>query len=78
MISVIENKEQHKVIVGKIEIVGFVDNENCSLCSQNKVYYDDYDSYFCPQCNIWLESVCSDKKCEFCRNRPSEPLMGSK
>ncbi len=74
MINVIENKETGRIIIGECEIEGFIDEKLCPICSQNKVYYDDYDSFFCPQCNIWFDSKCGDLTCDFCRNRPDKPF----
>ena len=77
MIKVIENKETGKIIIGEYEIEGFIDDETCLKCSQNKVYYDDYDAFICPQCNVWLESACADSSCEYCSKRPDKPLLRS-
>lgn len=38
------------------------------------VYYEDFDAYFCAQCNNWTESKCSDPDCTYCPNRPEKPL----
>ena len=34
---------------------------------------DKYDAYACLQRDTWLESVCSNPTCEFCRERPDQP-----
>lgn len=69
-----ENKDEGKVFIDEIVINGFVDEKFCPKCQTNKAYFDDYDSYFCPNCNVWLESQCSDPTCEFCSERPNKPL----
>lgn len=75
MTEIRENEEKGTIIIGNQEIEGFIDDSKiCLKCSQNQIYYDDYDSFFCPNCNIWLESACSDPTCEFCRTRPKNPL----
>ncbi len=33
-----------------------------------------HDARYCPNCNIWLENNCGDKKCELCKDRPERPL----
>ncbi|MCP3922014.1 MAG: hypothetical protein GY714_05440 [Desulfobacterales bacterium] len=38
----------------------------------------DHDAYFCPVCDKWLDSACSDPECRFCKNRPKFPLMSGK
>lgn len=37
-------------------------------------YCDENDSYYCAQCNIWLEEQCSDIECNFCASRSDVPL----
>lgn len=65
---------------GKVTIDGFEfygqieENKYCSTCKANLVYYDDYDAYFCPNCNHWAESTCQDPHCKYCPNRPKQPL----
>ncbi|WP_234417393.1 MULTISPECIES: hypothetical protein [unclassified Lysinibacillus] len=49
-------------------------NKFCTQCKSNLVYYDNFDTYFCPKCNSWTESKCSDLHCEYCPNRPEYPL----
>jgi hypothetical protein len=63
------------VIIDGIEIEGFIDEERfCPICRSNQVYFDDYDSYFCPECNYWIEKKCGDPHCDYCSNRPYKPL----
>ncbi|MBM3133594.1 MAG: hypothetical protein FJZ95_11280 [Chloroflexi bacterium] len=57
-------------------INGFLDESKpCPNCGHAEVYYDLYDSYFCPACNQWLESKCSDPCCSYCKQRPERPLF---
>jgi len=74
MLVVTENSDRGVVIVEGREIEGFIDEEICVSCCQFRVYYDDFDAFFCPQCNNWLESACNDSGCEYCSNRPVKPL----
>lgn len=50
-----------KVIIDDFEFDGQIEQEKlCSKCKFNLVYYDDFDAWFCPKCNNWIESKCSD------------------
>jgi len=46
----------------------------CSTCKSDLDYSDDFDAYFCPNCNEWAESKCSDPSCSYCATRPDRPL----
>ena len=37
-------------------------------------YSEEYDAYYNPTTNEWIESKCDDPTCEFCTNRPERPL----
>jgi len=64
-----------KVIIDDFEFYGQIEQEKyCPKCNFNLVYYDDFDTYFCPKCNSWSESKCSDPSCKYCTNRPEKPL----
>ena len=64
-----------KVIIDGFEFYGQIEsNQFCSQCQSNLVYYDDFDTYFCPKCNSWTESKCSDPHCKYCANRSEQPL----
>ena len=64
-----------KVIIDDFEIYGQIEQEkHCSTCKFHLIYYDDFDTYFCPECNSWMESACSDPTCGYCSNRPETPL----
>ena len=45
----------------------------CPKCKTVKSYAKEYDSYFCKTCNEWLEDICTDRECLFCRTRPLKP-----
>jgi hypothetical protein len=67
---------------GTVTIDGFTvsghlfDDQRCPHCASAQVYYDDYDAFFCPVCNVWLEPACGDPSCSFCAGRPSMPIPG--
>jgi hypothetical protein len=48
-------------------------NPNYCKCGSNKLFSNEYDSYYCDYCNEWLESKCDDPTCEFCTIRPATP-----
>ena len=75
MPNVIEDKERGVVIIDEREIDDFIDEAICFQCSQPRIYYDDYDDYFCAFCNNWLEGACGDPTCDSCRGRPARPIM---
>lgn len=71
--KIVETK--NKVRIGRFTIDGFIDDiAKCTKCGSERIYHEDYDSYICPYCNIWLEKPCSDRTCEFCSKRPIVPL----
>ena len=39
-----------------------------------EVYSEQYDAYYDEDTNQWLEPTCSDPTCEYCVNRPQQPL----
>lgn len=60
-------EEDGKVIIDHFELYGQIEREKyCSTCKFNLVYYDDFDTYFCPK--------CSDPNCKYCPNRTEKPL----
>ncbi|MDD4564211.1 MAG: hypothetical protein PHE79_01800 [Eubacteriales bacterium] len=71
--NIIEN-ENDKVTIDGIRIEGFISDDRCKVCNQNLILYKKYDALFCPECNQWAESKCSDPDCVYCRNRPDKPL----
>lgn len=64
-----------KVIIDDFEFYGHIEQDKfCPQCKFNLVYYDDFDTYFCPKCNSWTEAKCSDTHCNYCPNRAEQPL----
>lgn len=47
-------------------------------CAHPRSYSQKYDSYFCADCDRWVEGRCSDPDCEFCKNRPEKPSLEGK
>lgn len=39
-----------------------------------KIYSEEYDAYYDEDTNEWLEEVCGDSECEYCKNRPKRPM----
>ncbi len=46
---------------------------HCIHCGTKRDYSEKYDSYYCSKCNHWLNIICPDRKCEFCKDRPRYP-----
>ena len=40
-----------------------------------KQYNKQYDAFYDDVKNVWLEDVCSDNNCNYCKDRPSEPPL---
>ncbi len=50
---------------------------NMDQCCPNKEYSVEWDAYYCPHHNIWLENKCEYEyiDCPFgCSERPERPL----
>lgn len=45
----------------------------CEECDSLGILDMKYDSYFCPECLIWIEEICEDPNCSYCKNRPEFP-----
>ncbi len=47
-------------------------DEHTTVCEHEvpRVLDMQWDSYFCPDCLQWLESVCSNEECTICTSRP--------
>jgi hypothetical protein len=58
------------------DIDGFIAEERpCQFCNETpSIYFDLYDTYACPRCNLWLEEACSDPGCDCCSVRPTVPF----
>ena len=73
------SEEYGRVKIDDLEFYGQIEEEKfCSKCKFNLVYYDDFDAWFCPKCNYWIQSKCSDPDCKYCANRPETPLTRKK
>ena len=69
-----EDKARGVLSIDGREVSGFLDDGPCPRCRQARAYAEDHDAFFCPACNEWLETACSDSACAFCRSRPERPL----
>jgi hypothetical protein len=68
---------KHLLIDGCILLHAYIpenDAVKCHCCQTSAVYHEDFDSYICVYCNIWLEKKCGDPSCDYCPNRPDKPL----
>src|SRR5436305_7277580 len=73
--NIVQDNVEHTVVIDGMRIPGSLDeHRRCRTCGSARVYHDDYDAHFCPTCNVWLESACSDPSCDYCRRRPQLPL----
>ena len=46
------------------------------MTDKRKLAYSwKYDAYFYPDTNEWWEPRCADWSCEYCKDRPSQPLQ---
>jgi len=52
-------------------------NPNYCDCGNKRKYSDEYDAYYCDSCNKWLEAKCNHPECEYCPNRPENPVNKS-
>ena len=48
-------------------------DEVCVHCKTRRSYNEKYDAYYCKKCDYWLEKICPDKNCEYCKDRPKYP-----
>lgn len=46
---------------------------HCLHCLGTLGYNEEYDSFYCVECDEWRESVCEDEDCEYCQMRPLKP-----
>lgn len=49
--------------------------EKITSCTHKKKYNELYDARYCPTCDKWIESRCSDSECSYCRQRPERPSL---
>ena len=50
----------------------------CLICGANSNYSEEFDSYYCPKCLHWLERICPDRDCCYCKNKPKYPVKGQR
>jgi hypothetical protein len=72
--TISEDSNAGIVTIGVCQIPGWIDDIACDSCGSRRICHEDYDAYFCPSCDAWLESTCSDKACSYCSQRPDRPL----
>ncbi|HTI97724.1 MAG TPA: hypothetical protein VL527_02385 [Dongiaceae bacterium] len=72
--SITEDSANGMVLIGDISVPGWIDDVSCGHCGAARIYHEDYDAYFCPTCNLWLERQCGDATCSYCSKRPDKPL----
>lgn len=49
------------------------EDDKCPMCKAKRKYSEKYDAYYCPKCLYWLEKICSDRECQYCKDRPKYP-----
>lgn len=37
------------------------------------IHNEKHDAYYCGGCNKWLEKVCNEPDCDYCKGRPDKP-----
>jgi hypothetical protein len=72
--QITEDADAGTITINGQVIDGFLWSKPCRSCGGVTVYHEKYDAAFCPACNLWLESQCSDSFCSYCRGRPRTPL----
>ena len=50
----------------------------CKRCNTLISYSEKFDTFYCAECNIWLEEKCVDPLCEACATRPIRPIRKTK
>ncbi len=41
---------------------------------KDTAYSAEYDAYYNPVTNEWIDTKCDDPTCKFCSTRPTQPL----
>lgn len=73
--QIIDDRANGLVTIDGVRVWGFVDDRP-GECLHARIYSQRYDAYFCANEDRWLEGACSDRSCEYCRERPAQPLAG--
>lgn len=47
-------------------------------CGHHVSINETHDAAYCSDCDIWVDGVCGDPECEFCRDRPEKPSEAKK
>ena len=47
--------------------------KTCDSCNSKAIRIDEFDSYACKSCVIWIDNKCSYDKCSYCSKRPETP-----
>lgn len=55
-----------------------MNEQKCIHCNSKRAYSEKYDSYYCPKCLYWLETICPNRTCEYCSKRPKYPKSEEK
>jgi len=50
----------------------------CVRCERVVSYSENFDTFYCEDCNLWLEERCVDPLCTVCAKRPIRPIKKSK
>ena len=64
---------QHLIYEQLLELYIF-DLETEEYPSEVATYSEEWDAWYDPNKNEWLERTCDDPTCEYCVNRPERPL----
>jgi hypothetical protein len=73
-----EDRARTEVTIDGIRLSGWIDRVPCNVCGTRRVYHEQFDAYFCADCNEWKEPRCSDPACRYCPSRPERPLSDGK
>ena len=44
-------------------------------CNGELIRDSKHDAYYCTGCGEWVEAVCGDSDCGFCKDRPDKPII---
>jgi hypothetical protein len=49
----------------------------CPQCKNDGTLSLAYDCHYCKACNAWIEPVCENPDCRWCKNRTTLPVVPS-
>jgi hypothetical protein len=52
-----------------------ITNRYCPTCLTYGARDSESDAFCCRRCDRWLEPLCGDPGCQFCRDRPAKPSL---